>query len=196
MTIRNLLGLFLLLLWQCVFGESACADSLWYAYLKNPTIQAGTALRLSLAKEAESCDQNGVPSATELPKVRSLIRSGSDPTFRAAIIVSRCMGVGDLEDFYRAAGEFLERKPSRFIEIVDESKVSDREILYMVTMLPISFVDALDAQIEALDKRILKVEAVTEPRLSITQRKILKDLKEAREDLTTVASEEDSASKK
>jgi hypothetical protein len=116
--------------------------------------------------------------------------SGDQNAFRAASQVLPCLGVGESEDFYRSAGAFLERQPVRFLEIVAGSDALKDRLRYLVTMLPISLVDDLPAQITTIGRRIVALNSVHDASLDMLKHRAVSALQSEQSELKRIQSDQ------
>jgi hypothetical protein len=174
---------YLLTLWLPLFCQVAYCDSLWSEFLHNPNENTASILHSSIVTDTGTCNKGALPTRKESHRLLTLIREGNSPAFRTALLISNCLGVGDLEDLYRAAGVFLEREPKKFLQIVDERKVSDGNLRYMTTMLPLNLVDNITGKISAIKTRIARTESVNDAPLASIQAEVLTFLRAEQSDL-------------
>lgn len=168
-------------------SSTAYSGSPWGDFLQNPTEERIAEIRASIAPAPEPCDQAALPSEAETHRLLGLVQDGNESAFRIGLLVSRCLGVGDLEDFYRATGMFLEVQPGVFLRIVSECASTARNLRYMATMLPLNLVDNPQGMIAAVDRRIAIVEAVRDAGLIEIKAKALTFLRTERNDLARIA---------
>src|SRR5208337_1372602 len=101
--------------------------------------------------------------------------------FQATLLVSKCWDGGDLEDFYRSAGIFFEKQPLVFLQSGKEMGISDSEIVYMLTMLPLDTVDDIDLQISMIKNRIEKLKNIDDESLNEIKIKGISSLENVRD---------------
>jgi hypothetical protein len=133
------------------------------------------------------CTKSTIAARREL---FSLIASGDQNAFRAALRVLPCLGVGENEDFYRSAGAFLERQPARFLEIIAGSDALKGRLRYLVTMLPISSVDDLPAQITTIGRRIAALNSVHDANLDMLKHWAVSALQSEQGELKRIQSDQ------
>jgi len=122
--------------------------------------------------------------------------NGNQSALRAGLLIYRCLDGGNLEDFYRSVGVFLESHPLAFLRTVTDVETSDRDLRYMVTMLPLMLVDNDDGRIEAVNERIVGVEAVSNPQVVTTKTKVLSFLEAERANLEKAKARKPGASRR
>jgi hypothetical protein len=129
------------------FPMNVFCISPWDDFFREPGPNALVTLENSILSSAQSCNwgnpnnRNVLPSENQRLKLFDLICQGNESAFRAALMVIKCWDGGDLEDFYRSSGVFFEKKPYVFSTIVKERKISDSNLKYFLTMLPLHTVD-------------------------------------------------------
>lgn len=155
------------------FSQAAHSGSIWDNFLQHPSKEGVSELKAEIVSKPVGCSQRLMPTEKEMHQLFGLVQDANDSAFRAALLVSKCFGIGDLEDLYRASGIFLEKNPAAFLKIVNESDIPDRDLRYMVIMLPLTLTDKLDSKISAVNRRIAAIEAVQEASLFEMRNKIL-----------------------
>jgi len=99
-------GLLLFILLASLPTVGFC-NSIWDDFLLKPNNKNLTQIRTSIVNDSNHCGSEILPTDIQIPKLLKLIEDGNETAFQAGILVSSCLGVGDLEDFYRSAGIFL-----------------------------------------------------------------------------------------
>lgn len=151
-----------------VFGGcsvNAYSGMHWDGFLKQPSKDSLVELESEVSSSAERCSWGDlknydVVSVEAGRQLFRLIAKGNEFAFRAGMLVMRCLDGGELEDFYRSAGLFFEAKPSVFLKITEEKKVSETTIKSMLTMLPLDAVDNIDRAISIVERRMAILEAI------------------------------------
>lgn len=139
---------------------NAYCGSHWDEFLSQPDKTALIMLEKSIAARAQHCswgnpnNKDVAPTEKQNIKLFELIGKGNESAFRAALLISKCLDGGELEDFYRSAGIFFEKRPYVFLQIIQEKTISDLEIRYLLTMLPLDTVDNISKQIFIIENRI------------------------------------------
>jgi hypothetical protein len=136
------------------------------------------------------CTESTIATRSRQQELLSLIASGDEKAFRAALQALPCLGVGESEDFYRSAGAFLERQPVRFLEFVAGSDALKDRLRYLVTMLPISLVDDLSAQITTIDRRITVLNSVHDASLDMLKHSAVSALQSEQIELKRIQSDQ------
>ena len=150
------------------FSISAHCGSPWEAFLKNPDKDAFSKLERSIAASAQSCrwgdpaNSNVAPTVKQDKQLFELIVTGNESAFRAALLVSRCLDGGELEDFYRSVGSFFEAQPRVFLRTVKEDAIPDSQLSDFLTMLPLDTVDDFDRQMRIIENRIALLKSIDE----------------------------------
>lgn len=127
----------------------------WDRFMRNPDIEAFE--ELSQEIDGARCGW-GKPANKEVvpDRVRGdlfdLIASGNDGAFLIGLSVVRCFDGGDLEDFYRSSGKYLEQSPQRFLARVTERDVTASEVASMAASVPTD--DDIDAALRTVVGRI------------------------------------------
>jgi hypothetical protein len=156
-----------------VTSVHAQGGSEWDEFLQHPGDKTFAELQARVASSARDCEEDVSATNDQRSKLFGLIRDGNEQAIHAGLLVSHCFDGADAEDFYRSAGVFLEDRPRAFLQIAEDSEVSDRELDRMVTMLPIETVDDFDARLAEVHTRIAKLEAVDDPALVMLKREAL-----------------------
>lgn len=159
--------LILTLMFLSGFSINTYSNSPWEAFLQSSDKDGLAILMNSIAASAQRCswgnptNQNVTPTERQNKQLLELISKGNEPTFFAVLLVSRCLDGGDLEDFYRSAGNFFEAKPRVFLQIVKGRGISDSQIKYLLTMLPLD-TDDIDRKVNIVDNRIALLRRIDE----------------------------------
>ena len=162
---------------------SAFCNSPWDDFLENPNPDGLVMLKKSIGKNAEGCDfgnpinQSIAPRDNQLTKLLNIVEMGNESAFRAALMISKCLDGGDLEDFHRSVGMFFEKKPRVFLKIIKERTTSDSELGYFLAMLPLDSVDNIDLQLSMTKKRIKILKNIHDAQFSELKAKGLSILK-------------------
>jgi len=171
------------------FYSSAYSDSQWNAFLQVPTEHRLLELKKDIPPARNTCADSTLPNPAEAIRLIGLVSGGNELSFRAGLLISHCLGVGDLEDFYRASGAFLDLHPKAFLRIVTSSALPEHTVRDMVTMLPLTLVDNYRGTLMAIDKRIATVKAVDDPLLNDIKAKIVTSLQDEKLELETIESD-------
>jgi len=177
------------------FSINAHCSSHWDAFLKRPDKDALVALEIAVATNAQHCswgkagNRDVAPTEKQDMQLFELIAKGNEPAFRAALLASRCLDGGELEDFYRSGGMFFEAKPGAFLQIIKEKEVSDLQLRDFLIMLPLDTVDHLDRQIHMIENRIALLKAVDENSLQEAKNRGLSFLEREQNDLNRIKRE-------
>jgi hypothetical protein len=174
----------LFVLFSCQMAHSA---SPWNVFLRNPTAESIRDLKEAIGERTDQCSQIPMPSSKEINQLFRLVQDANDSALRAALLVSNCLGIGDLEDLYRASGSFLEARTTTFLQIASEREIPEGNLRYMVTMLPLSLVDNLPGQVLAVNKRIALLEAVDDGRLIKIRNRVVAYLQVAKSELEKIS---------
>jgi len=170
----------------------------WDDFLKKPKVDGLVMLKKSIGKNAEECDfgnpinQSIAPDDKQINKLFGFICHGNESAFRAALMVSKCFGTGDSEDFYRSSGLFFERKPLTFLKIIKEKKIQDSELEDFLTMLPLYSVDKVDLKISMIKNRIKILGNIHDQRFNMLKTNGMRYLRKEKEFLESKQIEEDS----
>jgi len=177
------------------FSISAHCSSHWDAFLERPDKNALVVLEIAIAPNAQLCswgrpgNRDVAPTEKQDMRLFELIAKGNEPAFRAALLVSRCLDGGELEDFYRSGGMFFEAKPGAFLQIIKEKDISDLQLRDFLIMLPLDTVDHLDRQIHMIENRIALLKAVDESSLQEAKKRGLSFLEREKGDLNRIKTE-------
>ncbi|WP_157198246.1 hypothetical protein [Methylomonas sp. DH-1] len=128
--------------------------SVWDNFLTNPNKNAFHKLNPLVANVTEQCSQIYLPSDYQLKQLFNLVRQGNLFALRIGVLIFKCIGTGEQEDFFRSTGSFFEKEPKLFLMTIKNNAVDEQNLRYMVTMTPIDLVDDLDAQISVIKYRI------------------------------------------
>jgi hypothetical protein len=172
---------FLALLPFFAISNAYAASPAWKDFLASPGHDAYIALRTSLAEGKNDCAAK-LPDAAETKQLLSLIDTGNAEAFASAMLVTQCLGVGDLEHFYRSSGVFAEKSPGAFLQIVTAYAVSDEELPFMLTLSPPDEKEG-NASPAELDKRMEAIQSAQEPAIFPMQKRALLILQKARSDI-------------
>lgn len=82
---------------------------------------------------------------------------------------------GDLEDLYRASGLYLETNPERYLEILKNFNITQREMESFLLMLPLSTADNIDLKKTEINKRINLLLSARDSELKTQALEILKN---------------------
>jgi hypothetical protein len=174
---------------------NAYCDSQWDRFLKQQNEDSLLILEKSIAIKAQKCNwgdennKNVTPTAKQELLLFNLIDMGNSYAFQAALLVHRCWDGGDLEDFYRSSGMFFEKRPLLFLQIAKEKAISDSEINYMLTMLPLDTVDNINLNISMVENRINVLKKIDDESLNEIRKKGLSFLETEKNDLQRIVEE-------
>lgn len=169
-----------------LFCQTGHCGSLWESFLQNPSMDKYSEIKIAIESESNVCDQNSIPTKVEISTLFKLIQGANPPALRATLLVIKCLGVGDVEDFNRVSGVFLEKLPTIFLQVIRDNDIQDRQLRYMVTMLPLSLVDNLPAKILTLERRIALIAAINNVKLIAIKAKVMAFLQEEKDDLEKI----------
>ena len=174
------------------FSVEAYCGSSWEAFLDRPNKDVLAALENTIRSSAQRCsfgnpsNQDIAPTTKQNMKLFKLIERGNESAFRAALLVSKCLDGGELEDLYRSTGIFFEGQTLAFLQIVKEKEISESQMKSFLIMLPLDSVDDIDRQILILEKRILLLKRINEGAFQELRNKGLKILEKANKELTNI----------
>ena len=154
------------------YASQAISASNWDSFLLNTDKDSFEKLKGDISNGNNVCRNEEIPNSVQFNKLTVIIKKGNQSALRAGLLISKCIGVGDVEDLYRSAGLFFEIQPKVFLQIVNESAIADRELGYMVTMFPLELVDDIEGKIAAVNNRIAILNRITDVSL-INIKKIL-----------------------
>lgn len=147
--------MFLLLITSLnTYSNEIAYGSIWDNFLSNPNKNSFLKLNPLVANMKAQCNQVNLPSNYQLKQLLNLVRQGNLFALRTGILIFKCIGTGDQEDFFRSTGLFFEKEPKLFLMTIKNNAVDGQNLRYMVTMTPIDLVDDLDAQISVIKHRI------------------------------------------
>ncbi len=176
-----------LLLAGCLFfNAEALCSSAWDEFLRQPDSIAVGPL-LTRIRES-GCDQGVTPSSQQVAALTRLLASGRRGTvaIRPAFFSTRCLDGGDLEDVYRALGRVLVDRPKVVLRELGSEELSDGQVRYLTTTLPLTLVDNLAGQIAELDRRIARIGAIRDESTAATSRRMLHALSDRRRELDAI----------
>jgi len=110
-------------------------------------------------------------------KLLKLIREGNEYGIDAGFLELEISKGGNLEDVYRELGSVIERNPELFIDNVKKRNVSYRTLYDLAQMLPLELTDNFALQISTLEKRISKIESLSDDKYKIEKVMIIPALK-------------------
>ncbi len=170
------------------FFDLARPSALWDEFLRDPNENAFATLESTVAASHEPCSSSIKPSEKQEYLLFDLIRRGNSPAFRAALDVSKCFGAADSEDFYQSTGAFFVMRPLVFLQTVKEKAIQDRELEYLLTMLPLDLVvdRDMDVRISLVEKRIAILNSINDPSVSKVKERGLRFLNEEKEQLENI----------
>lgn len=160
--------------------------------MDRPNKDVLAALENTIRSSAQRCsfgnpsNQDIAPTTKQNMKLFKLIERGNESAFRAALLVSKCLDGGELEDLYRSTGIFFEGQTLAFLQIVKEKEISESQMKSFLIMLPLDSVDDIDRQILILEKRILLLKRINEGAFQELRNKGLKILEKANKELTNI----------
>lgn len=122
----------------------------------------------------ENCKNAGGPSLTDCAinggfnnenraELYTLIRSGDTYAFQAGLLAFSCWDGGELEDFYRSAGQFFDKRPDEFMHLTRDYRVDNYPLERMVSMLPLELTDNFDGKLALVEQRIGLLKKVEDP---------------------------------
>lgn len=158
----------------------AYGDSPWQAFVESPDASGLTRLTAAMATASKPCNRVRLPGEGDTRRLLHEVKQGNEAALRAARLIQHCWDGGDLEDFYRAAGECFEARPGTFLSIVGKSRGSESDLEYMVTMLPLEVADNPGAAIDTLNRRITAVNSVKDITLVAIKQQVLRLLEQER----------------
>jgi len=154
---------------------NAFCNSQWDDFLQQLNMDTFMMLEKNFTANGRNCDLDIMPEQIHRTKLFELIRKGNQLAFRASLLVSKCWDGGELGDFNRSVGLFFEVKPQVFLQIVIDKNITDRQLNYMLTMLPLHTVDNIDLKIAMLENRIDTLRSLNEKKfITIRKRGILR----------------------
>ena len=153
---------------------------LWDSFLQNPTSEHFAALKSTDLSSQQLCNQSNQLTYSQTDKLFQYVSNGNAEALRAAVLISECFDGGNLEDYYRSTGIYFTKHPSNFIRVIYEERVSDNDLQYMVTMLPLSLVDNLEGQRCEINKRMTLLEQIDNPMFAKIKDKLLAYLEQAK----------------
>ena len=156
-----LLACFTLLL-SCAH-EDRSGQNPWANFLGAPSPENESQLMKSIKADLERCDWGKVENRSAVPdKVRqelfALIASGDNSSLRVGVNIEKCLDGGDLGDFRRSAGLFLDRRPNDFIDETLKLGISPERFSALITRLPLELVDNPSGQAKLVEARKIKLE--------------------------------------
>ncbi len=172
-----------------IFSLNAFCDSQWDNFLQKPNKDSLTMLEKTVSDSAKNCNPDFTPTQIHRARLFELIRKGNQMAFRAALLVSRCWDGGEFEDFNRSVGTFFEIQPRTFLQIVNEKVISDLQLRYFLTMLPLYTVDNIDLKISMMENRMAILEGVNEESFKKIKKRGLFFLKKERDNLYKIKSD-------
>jgi hypothetical protein len=178
-----------------VLAVKAYCSSPWDKFLMHPGKDALVTLEGAIAASAQNCSWGNPSNRVVAPKKKqvkqlfALIVKGNESAFDAALMVSKCLDGGDLEDFYRSTGIFFEIQPRFFLQIVKNRAIPYSEIRYLLTMLPLDTVDNIDRKISVVEKRIKILKNISNESFKEIKEKGLSFLENEKENLVRIKSE-------
>jgi len=146
------------------------SQSHWDNFLKNPNKGSFLALEKAVFENAQRCSWGNSENLKVVPvetgqQLYKLISNGKEYAFYAGLLVSGCLDGGELEDFYRSVGLFLEDQPSVFLKIIRNGTIPKSDIKHMLTMLPEYTVDDFQNKILIIRNRIVLINNVSDESL-------------------------------
>jgi hypothetical protein len=175
------------LVWATLGALIACEASAgdpWDRFLQHP--DASSFAELSQKVDGRQCGW-GKPANKEMvpDRVRGplfdLIANGNEGAFQIGLSSLRCFDGGDLEDFYRAAGEFMEQQPKLFLRNVTDRKVPRSDVASMASSVPTN--DDPDAALKKVGKRIALLRDLTDGNVADAQAASMSALQKREADL-------------
>lgn len=166
-------------------GREAFCGSEWDGFLHRPNHKMLRSLERVLPSNAKACDEIEMPGPRHASRLFALIREGNQSAFSVGLSMSKCWDGGELEDFYRSAGTFLELEPQAFLSAARQRKVTESQLQYLLTMLPLELVDDLDAKIGTIDHRIAILKKTRVPSLQSVRKKSLLILQREKQELSS-----------
>jgi hypothetical protein len=159
---------------------TAASDIEWTNFLNNPT----NATYDGLSKSLKACNKvanciEAKPDAEMIDKLIALLKSGNSFAVDVAFL-SRSLNLldgGALEDVLRTLGQLAESHPKVILKCLKKYKLSGYPFEGTFVILPIETVDDLDAQIDAVQRRINSLSAVDDPSVRSERDKAISVLK-------------------
>lgn len=162
----------LLILLACV-STIAWSASIWDEFLLKPNSKNSKALEASMLASSQHCDQDVWPTEKQTMALLKLIQNGNPSAYRLVSLASQCLGVSDLEDLYRSAGAFFEVQPRAFLKLIKEESIPERDLRYMLTMLPLTTTDNIDAKLSSVENRIAILKSIHDSSINDSKFKAL-----------------------
>jgi len=170
-----------LLLFALLVGLPAqvYCSPLWDSFLRQPASSSYVELKSTFTKAPQLCTIDTQLSERQISQLETYIQEGNRYAFRAAVIYIQCMysNSAGLEDIYRSIGIYFDTHPHDFLEVAIKEPISNNDLKYMVTMLPLALVDNSSARHAAIKHRIALLNAIQDPSLLIAKNKLLIYLK-------------------
>ena len=157
---------FILSILLCGCSFSAYCGEQWDEFLSGPDKSSYTTIEESIVESVQECSWGNPHNLSVVPlekgqQLYKLIAAGNKYALRVGLMVSRCLDGGELEDFHRSAGLFLDAHPMEFLEIVKETQVSEKDMEFMLTALPEDTIDNIDRAIEVVTNRIALFQGIS-----------------------------------
>ena len=118
-----------------------------------PTLDNYLVLRSAFHGDRDSCREVGATTSEVSEGIVDMIEDGDAIALRTGLLVFRCWDGGLLADFFRATGQYVDRDPRAFVDLLGRYLVSRADVQALVTTLPERAVDDLDEQIRILRTR-------------------------------------------
>ena len=148
----------------CTNGQRSVSEA-WSLYLDDPDEENYAALTARISSLSSDCDWGSPANEQVFPsnvhhELFGRISSGGDEAFRLGLVVRQCLDGGDLGDFYRSAGVYLDLKPEEFLRALENADIEADVFRLMVIALPEVLVDDLPGQIRATVSRAETLERI------------------------------------
>ena len=184
--------LLILVLWcsSCSTAELSAANA-WQLFLDHSDDTHLDILVQHLSTEVSRCSWGSQENLNVFPpKYRQQLFDklilGSVSSLKAGLYIERCLDGGDLEDFFRSAGQFFDRKPQVLLQQMKSFPVPKKIYKSILTMLSLTLVDDLDGQIAAIRDRIHLLEKIQDSKLAELKASGIKALKEQEQSLLSI----------
>lgn len=181
----------IVLITNMVFANNT---SIWKSFCESPDM--GAFLELEKNKNANLQNSNQfIPELIYRKCLYDSISKGNQWALRAAFLIFDSFDGGELEDFNRSVGSFVDRRPSLFLKIIHEKNISDSEFKGMLTMFPLSTADDIDLELSMIAYRINVLEEVADNLLEKKRDKAIMVLKSEQEELYKIKIQIDGTNK-
>jgi hypothetical protein len=145
-------------------SASALSSTIWEDFLRRPDAMSAAQLTGALRTQiSHRCDPIVVPSSEQVSALTKLVVKGGDAALiLTAFLATRCLDGGNFEDVYRSLGRRLANLPDDVFRALEQEEVSEEELTYLTTMLPLELVDDPAAQLSEVDRRIVSIARVND----------------------------------